>query len=58
MLRKILQWLLKNATFSIYEAHDPVGRYFGTHRLPYDGYIIVHVAVGNEIILLGHFKRV
>lgn len=56
MLRKVIQWLLRNATFSIYESASPVGRYFGTHRLPYD-YLIIHVTVSSHIVLLGHFKK-
>lgn len=57
MLRKLIQWLLRSATFSIYESKGPIGRFFGTHKLPYD-YIIIDIKVGGEFVLLGHFKKV
>jgi len=57
MIRAILNWLLKNASFSIYESADPIGRRLGTHRLPYN-YIIIHIAVNGKIVLLGHFSKV
>jgi len=56
MIRAILAWILKNASFSIYESPDPIGRRLGTHRLPYN-YIIIHIEVSHKIVLLGYFTK-
>jgi hypothetical protein len=56
MLRKIIAWLLKNATFSIYDSPESIGRRLGSHRLPYH-YIIISIAVGGQFVLLGYFEK-
>jgi hypothetical protein len=58
MAKIILDWILKNATFKLYDAKDPVGKRLGGHdkiKLP-DLYIILDVRAGSHILILGYFQ--
>jgi hypothetical protein len=58
MLSAILACLLKNATFNLYTSGQPIGRRLGGHDIPgiADCYIILHIEVGGQIVLLGYFQ--
>lgn len=58
MLKAIIAWLLKNATFNLYTSAQPIGRRLGGHDIPgiVDCYIILHITVSGQIVLLGYFQ--
>lgn len=58
MIKTLLGWLLKNATFSLYTSQQPIGRRLGGHDIPnvLDNYIILHIAISGQIVLLGYFQ--
>jgi len=58
MIKAILAWLLKNALFRIYTSTVPVGIRLGGHDLTGypDCYIILHIEVGGQIVLLGYLQ--
>lgn len=58
MIKWILDWLLKNATFRLYTSNQPIGRRLGGHDIPgvLDSYVILDIRVGERIVLLGHFQ--
>jgi len=58
MIKTILDWILRNATFRIYTSPTPIGKRLGGHddpQLP-DLYIILDVRAGARILILGYFQ--
>jgi hypothetical protein len=58
LIKWILDWLLRNATFKLYTSPTPVGRRLGGHDIPgvVDVFIILDIRVGDRIVLLGYFQ--
>ena len=58
MLRAILSWLLKNATFRLYVSPSPIGRRLGGFDITGipDNYIILYIEVSGQVLLVGHFQ--
>lgn len=59
MIKALLNWLLKGAIFHLYTSTQPVGRRLGGHDVPGipDLYIILHIEVGGQIVVLGYFQK-
>jgi hypothetical protein len=58
MLKAILDWILRNATFRLYNCAEPIGTRLGGHDIPgqVDTYIILDVRAGSRILILGWFQ--
>lgn len=58
MIKIILDWILRNATFKVYTSLTPVGRRLGGHDFPQfpDRFVILDVRAGDRILILGYFQ--
>jgi hypothetical protein len=58
MTKRIIDWLLRNATFRLYTDTIPAGRRLGGHDIPntLDTFIILDIRIGDRIVLLGYFQ--
>lgn len=54
----LLNWLLKRATFKLYNSSGPIGRRLGGHDIPnvIDSYIILEVGLVNGPKFAGYFQ--
>lgn len=58
MIKIIIDWILRNATFKLYSSPTPVGKRLGGHDIPsqVDSFIILDVRAGTRILILGYFQ--
>jgi len=54
----LLNWLLKRATFKLYNSSTPLGTRLGGHDIPNvtDSYIILELEIGHVSAFTGHFQ--
>jgi hypothetical protein len=60
LLKAILNWILRNATFRLYTSPVPIGRRLGGHDDPLlpDLFLVLDIRAGGRILLLGHFQTI
>lgn len=58
MWQKLLVWLLKRATFRLYNSSQPIGRRLGGHDIPnvLDSYIILEIGLKDVRTFTGYFQ--
>jgi hypothetical protein len=58
MLKLLLNWILKAATFNLFLSPTPIGRRLGGHDIPgvTDSYIVLTITIANQIVFSGHFQ--
>jgi len=54
----ILNWILKRATFKLYNSSTPLGRRLGGHDIPavIDSYIILELVIAGVSAFTGYFQ--
>jgi len=54
----ILNWMLKRATFRLYNNNSPIGKRLGGHDIPnvIDSYIILELVIAGFTAFTGYFQ--
>lgn len=58
MWQKLLNWILKRATFRLYNSATPIGRRLGGHDIPnvINAYLILEIGLKDVRTFTGYFQ--